>query len=267
MGDREAKARRLRLTEIDALGYVLTRHFAISAMVVTALSLAPSHVHAADTPANAADPFLDKLTIGLYHFAQTGNAIDVNLRRTGDYGNVWLGYYEARRRDEHQGRAGWDHTFDFDAIRVTASSQAASRGYLNGSIGVETGERWFVGAGFGRTNLRPNWNLNFDPNDSWTLSAGWRGGGESISLLWVRDDRQNPDQRHIHAVYRKSLPDNHRLTIDVLHKIGLVDDVLIHRTGATVTYDWPRFFMRLAFDPKVNFTPENMWRVSVGTRF
>src|SRR5205814_1224421 len=120
--------------------------------------------------AESEERFADKLTVGFYRFADTGDAVDVNLRRTGDYGNVWLGYYD-------------------------------------------------------------------------------------------------PDQRHIHAVYRKSLPGNHRITIDVLHKIGLVDDVLIRRTGASVTYDWPRFFVRLAFDPKVNFTPENMWRVSVGTRF
>ena len=37
--------------------------------------------------------------------------------------------------------------------------------------------------------------------------------------------------------------------------------------GKKQIYDWPRFFVRLAFDPKVNFTPENMWRLSVGTRF
>ena len=212
-------------------------------------------------------PPANKLTVGFYRFVDSGNAIDVNLRRSGAYGNVWLGYYEARSRDEHQGRVGWDRTFDVDPVRITVSSQAASRGYLNGGINIETGERWFVGAGFGRTNLRPNWNLNFDPNDSWTLSAGRRVDGESISVLWVRDDRENPDQRHIHVVYRNSLADKHRITIDILHKIGLVDDTLIRRTGATITYDLPRYFVRLAFDPKVNFTPENMWRLSVGTRF
>ena len=233
--------------------------FAVSAL----LSILSSTARGAEGD----DPLADKLTVGYYRFADTGNAIDINLRRTGAYGNVWLGYYDARTRDEHQGRVGWDRTFDVDPVRIIVSSLAASRGYLNGSIGLETGERWFVGTGFGRTNLRPNWNLNFDPNDSWTLSAGWRADGESMSLLWVRDNRENPDQRHLHAVYRKSLGGSHRITIDILHKIGLVEDTLIHRTGATITYDWPRFFVRLAFDPKVNFTQEDMWRLSVGTRF
>ena len=237
--------------------------FVTAAAAAATLLLASAQAESAESD----DRFANKLTVGFYRFADTGNAVDVNLRRTGDYGNIWLGYYESRQRDEHQGRLGWDHTFDVDPVRITTSAQVASRGYLNGSFNVETGDRWFVGAGFGRTNLKPNWNLNFDPNDSWTLSAGWRADGESMALQWIRDNRENPDQRHLHAVYRKSLPGNHRLTIDVLHKTGLVDGVTIHETGGTITYDWPRFFVRLAFDPKVNFTSENMWRLAVGTRF
>ena len=215
----------------------------------------------ADKPAN-------KLTLGNYHFSETGNALDINLRHSNDFGNIWLGFYNAARRDEHQGRIGWDNTFEIGAARITPSAQMASRGYFAWSVNVETGETWFVGAGFGRTNLKPNWNLNFDPNDSYALSAGrhW-ADGESISLQWVRDDRENPDQRHLHAVYRKPLAGGERVTIDVLRKQGLVDDVLIRKVGASFTYDWPRFFLRLAYDPKVNFTAENMWRFIVGTRF
>ena len=215
----------------------------------------------ADKPAN-------KLTLGNYHFSETGNAFDINLRHSNDFGNTWLGYYNAARRDEHQGRIGWDTTVEIGAARITPSAQMASRGYFAWSVNVETGETWFVGAGFGRTNLKPNWNLNFDPNDSYALSAGrhW-ADGESISLQWVRDDRENPDQRHLHAVYRKPLAGGERLTIDVLRKQGLVDDVLIRKVGASFTYDWPRFFVRLAYDPRVNFTAEDMWRFIVGTRF
>jgi len=222
---------------------------------------------AADAPAHDDKP-ANKLTLGEYHFADTGNATDINLRHSNDLGDFWLGYYHAAKRDEHQGRFGWDNTFELSAIRLTPSAQIASRGYTAWSVGIETGEEWFAGAGFGRTNLKPNWNLNFDPNDSWSLSAGRRwNGGESMSLVWVRDDRENPDQRHLHAVYRKPLPNGQRLTVDVLHKEGLVDDVLIRKWGATITYDWPRFFVRLAYDPKVNFTTEDMWRLGIGTRF
>lgn len=208
-----------------------------------------------------------KLTLGYYRFSETGSATDINLRHTSELGNTWLGYYQSARRDERQGRVGWDKTFDLGPLRLTPSAQFASQGYLNGSVGLETGDSWFVGAGFGRTNLKPNWNLNFDPNDSWTISAGWRAQGESIALLWVRDNRENPDQRHIHAVYRTALPNGQRVTLDVLHKRGLVDGESIRQTGASLTYDWPRLFVRVAFDPKVNFTNENMWRLAIGTRF
>ena len=232
---------------------------AVSALVSSSV-LAQGADTDVDKPAN-------KLTFGSYHFSESGNAADINLRHTDRFGDTWLGYYQSSRRDEHQGRAGWDNTFGFDIVRFTPSAQIATAGYLNASASLETGDSWFIGAGIGRTNLRPNWNLNFDPNDSWTVSAGWRGDKESISMLWIRDNRENPDQRHLHAIYRKLLLNGQRLTIDVLHKRGLVDDGRVRKTGATLTYDWPRFFVRLAFDPKVNFTNEDMWRLSVGTRF
>jgi hypothetical protein len=34
-----------------------------------------------------------------------------------------------------------------------------------------------------------------------------------------------------------------------------------------VGYDWPTYFVRLAWDPKVNFTPQDMVRLSAGVRF
>ena len=83
----------------------------------------------------------------------------------------------------------------------------------------------------------------------------------------VRDNREHPDQRHFHAIYRQPLPQGGRLTVDALYKVGLVEDVMIRRFGLTVAYDWPKFFIRVARDPKTNFTPVDAWRLSVGTRF
>jgi hypothetical protein len=148
------------------------------------------------------------------------------------------------------------------------SLQWASGGFVGGSIQAETGSPWFAGVGLGRTNLKPYYNLNFDPNDSWLLTAGHRGAeGDAITLQMIRDNREHPDQRHFHAIYRTPLPDGQRLTLDALYKIGLVDDVKIRRFGLTATYDWPRFFLRVAFDPKTNFTPVDAWRLSLGARF
>jgi hypothetical protein len=86
-------------------------------------------------------------------------------------------------------------------------------------------------------------------------------------VLWVQDCRLNPDEKHLHLNYRTPLPHGQRLTLDVLLKSGLVEGSTIHRVGGSITYDWPRFFVRVAYDPKANFGPENMWRLAVGTRF
>ena len=64
-----------------------------------------------------------------------------------------------------------------------------------------------------------------------------------------------------------ALAGGERLTLDALYKKGLVEGEMIERWGFSATYDWPAFFARLAFDPKANFTPQDMWRLSVGTRF
>ena len=208
-----------------------------------------------------------KLTVGAYHFSQSGQGIDTNLRHTSQYGTTWLAYFHAGVLDVHQLRAGWERSFGRD-VRVLPSLQLASNGFAGGSINVETGERWFAGAGLGRTNLRPYYSLNFDPNDAWSLTGGYRvEGGASYTVGMVRDNRLNPDQRHLHAIYRAPLAEGDRITLDLLYKSGLVAGASVHAVGVTATYDWPRFFVRLAYDPYTNFTPDHAVRLSVGTRF
>jgi hypothetical protein len=70
-----------------------------------------------------------------------------------------------------------------------------------------------------------------------------------------------------HQERNTALAGKQRLTLDLLYKRGLVDGQPIKKIGGTVTYDWPRFFVRLAFDPNTNFSADNVWRMSVGTRF
>lgn len=213
-----------------------------------------------------------KFTTGLYQLSgggqPAGPGLDLNLRHTSALGNLWLGWFRSPVLDATQTRVGWDRSFTLGPVRLMPSLQAASGGFWGGSLGLETGESWFVGVGLGRTNLRNYVNLNFDPNDAWMLSAGYRWlDGRSLSWQVVRDNRLNPDQRHVHLVYRTPMPGDQRLTIDLLSKTGLVAGTPIHRLGLSVGYDWPRHFVRVAYDPKVNFTPQDMWRLSFGTRF
>lgn len=229
-------------------------------------------VLAAAVPALAqnSEPF--KLTVGRYQSSADGPAAslstDVNLRHSSRLGNVWYGHYVAPAEQLTQDRLGWDRSFGLGALRVSPSAQVATGGAWNGSFTVETGTRWYAGAGLGRTNLRPTVNLNFDPNDAWSLSGGYRWAeGAALGLVYVRDNRANPDQQHLHLLWRTTLADAHRLTVDLLHKRGLVEGEPISRTGLSVAYDWPRWFVRVSYDPRVNFTTQDMWRLSGGTRF
>jgi hypothetical protein len=221
----------------------------------------------AQAPGEEASGHPFKLTIGRYDFSDETRGADVNLRHTSDLGNAWLGYFRLDDGSVGQWRAGWDRTFG-EALRFSPSAQLASGGFAGGSVQLEAGAPWFAGAGLGRTNLRPYVNLNFDPNDSYVLAAGRRDPDGRVAMMqMVRDNREHPDQRHFHFLYRQPLANGDRLTFDALYKVGLVDDEMIRRWGFTFTYDWPRFFVRLAHDPKTNFTPVDAWRLSAGARF
>ncbi|MEP7068768.1 MAG: hypothetical protein ABI789_05985 [Usitatibacter sp.] len=208
-----------------------------------------------------------KLTVGEYRYSDHTDGIDANLRYGSVLGNAWLGYYRGIDEGISQWRAGWDRSFG-TGVRVSPSIQLASGGFVGGSVQAEIGAPYFAGVGLGRTNLRPYVNLNFDPNDSYVVQAGRRDeSGRVLMVQMVRDNRQNPDQRHFHFLYREPIAGGERLTLDALYKVGNVEGERIRRWGGTATYDWPRFFVRVARDPKTNFTPVDAWRVSVGTRF
>ena len=216
-----------------------------------------------------------KLTTGVYQLSggdlPSGPGLDINLRASGGLigsGNAWIGLYRSPVQAVKQYRAGWDNTFKFDTLRFTPSLQIASGGFVGGSAYLETGSTWFAGAGLGRTNLRPYANLNFDPNDAYTLAGGYRWNErQSLTLQLVRDNRLNPDQQNVHLIYRTPIHGGSRLTLDLLSKKGLVAGAPIQRIGLSVGYDWPSFFVRVAYDPLVNFSTQDMLRLSAGVRF
>ena len=210
-----------------------------------------------------------KLTAGAYRFDDRSAGTDLNLRRGFEHGNGWLGYY----RDPSFGgqlRAGADASikpFETIELALQPSVQLASRGFVGASLTLEYGVPWFASAGIGRTNLRPYWNLNFDPNDALSVASGYRGrDGFMAYLQAIRDDRLGSGQQHVHAVLRLPLGRD-RLLIDVLRKQGQGEPGYVRAWGVSIGYDWPRVFIRIARDPNVNFTADKLTRVSVGLRF
>ena len=241
----------------------------------------------ADVGAGAGDY---KLTLGRYHLASPGNAsnagtaspstngTDLNLRWRRDARSLWLGLYQ-QPGFGRQWRVGWDDQWPLALGNATAlrrwlplqllpSLQAASGGFVGGSLGVQAGAPFYGQIGIGRTNLKPYANLNFDPNDALTLALGWQGeGSRQVALSVIADDRLGTGQQHHHLTLRWPLPPGLRLSADLLHKQGQGDGGAVNAWGWTLGLDGAAWFARLARDPKQNFSAQDAWRLSGGRRF
>jgi len=243
--------------------------------VALALWLAAPMAHAIDAAGadiDRSEPQEDKIafkfTAGYYDASDGNNALDLNLR--GNVGShvAWIGLY--RDRDGlRQARLGYEYHLDYEKVRTVLSGQWASGGFLGGSITSEVGGASYAIVGFGRTNVRDYFNLNFDPNDAITVGAGTRAFKDyEWSLFQVRDDRLHTGQRTTHVLMRHTWERKQRLTVDVFHKRGLnSDDVFVTGYSWSVTYDRANYFVRLAHDPYAGFGPASQTRLSGGFRF
>jgi hypothetical protein len=210
-----------------------------------------------------------KFTPTYYSTSNVTPAYDLNLRGGRTVHTAWVGFYQ-RSNEFQQLRLGYENTLELPFGRVVPSLQYATRGFLGGSLTAEIGERYFGLAGFGRTNLRDYFNLNFDPNDMVLFGAGTRAlPNTTLMGFQIRDDRLGTGQRVTHVVARIKPDDKTRWTLDVFHKEGRQDpaSVWVQGTGVTLTWDYGRYFARVASDPHVNFSNNHMTRVALGLRF
>ena len=146
----------------------------------------------------AEDEAAYKFTPTVYRTTGERSAYDLNLRGNRGAHTGWVGFY--RRADEFQQlRLGYENAVELPFGRVVPSLQYATRGFLGGSLTAEIGERYFGVFGWGRTNLKEYYNLNFDPNDAVTIGAGTRALPKTmLTLFQVRDDRLGTGQRVTH---------------------------------------------------------------------
>ena len=221
---------------------------------------------ACGAPAEAAPAFPWKLTVGEYEYANY-HGTDVNLRWRADDTSAWLGVYSDPVFGT-QARTGADTSINLgDYVQLQPSVQAATLGFLGASLNLQVGAAWYGLAGFGRTDARPYFNLNFDPNDALTFGAGHHAvNGVSYLVFVVADDRFHTGQRDWHANVQIPCGDSHA-TLDLLHKSGLTDSGPISGWGFSANWDWPRWFVRVAFDPHQNFSTQDAWRFASGMRF
>jgi len=210
-----------------------------------------------------------KLTTSLYATDHERNAVDINLRANNGPHTVWIGQYD-RGPDFKQTRTGYEYTANFDGWQVVPSLQLAEGGFVGGSLGLQIGNPLYLIAGFGRTNLRDYYNLNFDPNDMVTWGLGARlDNGHQVSVFTVQDNRLATGQMITHGVWRWQASHLERWTLDIAHKEGRSSpgEPRVAGNSVSVGYDRGPHFVRLAFDQKVNFSDNNQARLAVGLRF
>jgi hypothetical protein len=217
-----------------------------------------------------AEPIDWKLTYTHHRTEEERDGMDLNLRGSRDARVFWLGHYW-RTNEFQQSRAGLEQSLSYDWGKLLLSAQAATRGFLGLASQAEIGSGGVrLLAGFGRTNLKPYYNLNFDPNDAVTLGlAADLPAGMHASFFAVHDDRLDTGQTVLHAVLRTSEGPAQRWTVDAFQRRGPSGDggERVRRTGLGITYDRAPYFARIVFDPNANFSGHDMWRLGFGGRF
>ena len=233
---------------------------AIAAVLAATLSAAAAR----SQDASASLPW--KLTVGEY-FYDSYQGDDVNLRWRAGGNDAWLGVYSDKVFGT-QARIGSDTSVNLGKyVQLQPSLQLATEGFVGGSINLQVGGAWYTFVGFGRTDGRPYFNLNFDPNDSLTFGAGHRASdGTTYAAYVVADDRFHTGQRDWHLNAQIPFGSSHA-TLDLVYKTGLSEAGPISAWGFSVNYEWPRWFLRVAYDPYQNFSDQDAWRLVSGVRF
>lgn len=211
-----------------------------------------------------------KFTPSRYITTGETSGTDLNLRANAGEHTWWVGHYQ--RGDEfQQSRVGYERTRPWAWGQWTVSLQAASHGFAGGSVSSQLGNATLFGlVGYGRTNAQTYYNLNFDPNDAWTLGVGgnWVGNA-TFNFFRVQDNRLDTEQRNTHALVRWPLEDQQRMTLDLAYKRGRPEAGLAMTQGhaLSLVYEHHAWFVHWVKDQHVNYSDADQIRLSIGRRF
>jgi hypothetical protein len=214
-----------------------------------------------------------KLSLGKYTDSVNGGANDFNLRGSDRNVSFWLAQY---RDATHytQTRTGIEQQSALPLGRLIASLQAASGGFVGASATWDlrqTDDQWVAPMlGWGRTNGATYYNLNFDPNDSVLLGATFTAPHDGLITAYrIQDDRFHTGQKVTHLAYRFRSGPTLRWTVDLFQREGRSDaqNPKFSGNGLSLALDYQRYQLKLARDPKSNFTDSNMNRVVLALRY
>src|SRR6266487_190432 len=199
-------------------------------------------------PVENADEFKSKLTLGIY-FTPGGRAYDLNLRHQFGPFTAWVaGFYDPQSNKLM--RVGGQYDYKKRWLHLVPSLEVSTTKAMSGSLSAElgSGKTVFL-AGVSRTNLRPFFDLFWDPGDSVTLGIGHRlSSYDRISAFTIFDVRLHTQQQNTHIVWRHKLNATNGITFDGLFKSGHTDSgEFIHNVGIGVYYDRPKWFWKLYY--------------------
>ncbi|MES3010198.1 MAG: hypothetical protein V4738_05420 [Pseudomonadota bacterium] len=156
------------------------------------------------------------------------------------------------------------------SVRVKPSLFSSNSGSISGAgLWLGKGETWRLAVGTRRQPVRNGLGFAPDSGETSLVTASYLWSSQqSLSLQWVRQGSTELGQRTVHLVYGTALAGNQSLKFGISAISGWEPvGGSQQRMGLSVGYDWPSYFVKVAYDPQVNFTAKDQVRVSLGTRF
>jgi hypothetical protein len=219
-------------------------------------------------PVERSDEFKSKLTFGIY-FTPGARVYDLNLRRQFGPFTAWIaGFYDPKSNKLM--RIGAQYDYKKGWLHVVPTLEIATTRAMSGSLYSELGAgKTYAIAGIARTNLRPFFDLFWDPGDSIQLGMGHKiSSYDRIQGYTIFDVRLHTGQQNTHILWRHKLNANNGITFDAVFKTGHGDSgEFIRAVGIGVYYDREKWFWKLYYDPHVNFGEHTMVRTGIGLKF
>jgi hypothetical protein len=218
-------------------------------------------------PIERSDDLKSKLTLGIY-FTPGARVYDLNLRHQFGQLTAWIaGFYDPKTNK--LARVGAQYDYKKGWLHLVPSLEVETTKGVAGSLYSEMGGDTYAIAGISRTNLKPFFDLFWDPSESLQLGVGHKiSGYDRVQAYTIFDIRLHTGQQDTHVVWRHKLNRNNGITFDGLFKSGRTETgSYIHDAGLGVYYDRPTWFWKLYYDPHVNFSNRTMVRTGIGYKF
>jgi len=246
---------------------VAARVFSLNACVMILLAAAcAQNAPPAQKPIERADQLKSKVTFSTYFLSDDRN-FDLNIRH--QFGNVvaWIGGFVDPKGDS-LARFGAEYDYQHKWLSFTPTLELGSNGAVSGSLYAELGNKTYGIVGISRTNLRPFFDLFFDPSDAIQLGIGHHlSDYDRIFGFTIFDNRLHTHQQNTHLKWRHRLNAKNGITFETWIKTGRGDEEYVRTAGGGFYFDRPTWFLKAYYDPHVNFSNQTMVRVGIGKKF